>query len=500
MNWFKTILSKFGYYNMNDFVNYTKEAFEDTGDDSTKVVVTGDEDKEYGYKKRKTTITYAEMYEFYKKNEWIRASVDVISGVASRAKLVVKAKDKDKEVTAEVKQHIEDVEALIDNPNERDETFGDIRKKIIRDILIYDAAAMEIVYDSDRKPYELYDVSGQLIRLNINKHGYFRDKDKAYMQIQYSAWGMQKAPVEFSYDEVMYWAMNVNSGEVYGLSPLETLVDSINADNKAAEYNAAFFDNNALTSGILSIPGLEEKKLKVFSKTWFKRAKGSKNAHKLAIVNNQGVDFKNMTATARDMQFIEYQKWILNKIMAIYKVNPFVLGLVDESTGKLNSHEQWTTFIEKAIHPILKAEQYLYNTKLVRIGFGYNDVEVEFEDLTAAEEQETAELVDKIAKTNVKTLNEMREEYYGLDPVPWGNVPYDALKAGITELGKTEEEKTEKALITEEDRETEEIKQVAETSEGLTVEDKPELEENDALSLKAKILNIIHSSIKEKAE
>ena len=56
--------------------------------------------------------------------------------------------------------------------------------------------------------------------------------------------------------------------------------------------------------------------------------------------------------------------------MAVYCVNPFVLGLVDQSTGKLNSKEQWETFIEKAIQPILTKEMYMYNTKLVLNGFG----------------------------------------------------------------------------------------------------------------------------------
>jgi len=445
MRLLRNFLAKLGYFNVREISDFVKELAESSSK-STKAEILAPRDEKLGFVERSPVISFSQMYYFYKHNEWVRACVDLISGVASRAQLVVKPKTLEEELSEETKRHIQEVENLLYNPNSRDESLEYVRRKIIRDLLIYDAAAMEIVYDEEGKPYELYDLPGYAIRINVDEHGNFKNPKEAYKLVMTDEFGRKKVAATFAYNELIYFAMNVGAGGVYGLSPLETLVDSIRSDINAAKYNASFFENNALPSGIVSIPGLGEKQLELFAKQWKKMMGGSKNAHKLAFINNEKISFQKLSESAKDMQFIEYQRWILNKILAVYKVTPFVLGLVDETTGKLNSQEQWSSFIEKAVKPILKLEQYLYNTKLIQVAFGYDDIEVEFLPVTETEETDLAETVDLIVKSNVMSINEIRKKYFGLEEVPWGDVPYDLLRQGILSVGSPQKQEQKEAV------------------------------------------------------
>ena len=77
------------------------------------------------------------------------------------------------------------------------------------------------------------------------------------------------------------------------------------------------------------------------------------------------------------------------------------------------------------------------------------------------------------------SINEVRQRYFKLPEVSWGNVPYDILKAGLIPVKPNNPTPIKK-------------------NEELIDEPKPEIEENESLSLRAKILNMIDDSITEK--
>ncbi|MFX0084297.1 MAG: phage portal protein [Candidatus Hodarchaeota archaeon] len=439
--------------------------------EGTKGEISEVQDYSKKYRQRKAILTYAEMQEYYEKDEWIRACVDEIVKNTVKVRPYIAAKDEEGEPSEETKKHMEEIEALLSNPNEKDESFESIRRKVLTDILKFDAGAVEIVYDTAGKPAELYDLPGHLIRLNVDKHGCFDKPDEAYAQLPINTLGSGKEIVYFKQKEVIYFIANPQSGSVYGLSPLESLVNSVEADLNASEYNASFFENNAEPSGIVQVGGLSKAALKRFKTYWKQQFKGPKKAHKILALNAKTIDFKKISESQKDMQFMEYQKWLLQKILSVYKVKPFVLGIIDETTGKLNSAEQWNAFKEAAIDPLLSLESYLYTTKLIQAGFGYDDVELRFEEQDIRDEKQTAEIVEKLVKSGVLTINEARRIYYGLDKVDYGDSPF-LLKAQsaapIAEEKPIEkvEEKQEEKPSEDLDRISDKIREILEHRNG----------------------------------
>ncbi len=392
--------------------------------EGTKGEISEVQDYSKSYRQRRAILTYAEMQSYYEKDEWVRACIDEIVKNTVKVKPYIAPIDDEEEPSEETKQHIEDIEALLADPNSKDESFESIRRKVLLDILKYDAGAMEIVYDTAGKPAELYDLPGHLIRLNVDEHGMFSDEEKAYGQLSSTSFGSAKDIVWFKQNEVIYLVANPQSGSVYGLSPLESLVNSVEADLNASEYNAAFFKNNAEPSGIVQVSGLSKAALKRFKIYWKQQFKGPSKAHKILALNAKAIDFKKISESQKDMQFMEYQKWLLQKILSVYKVKPFVLGVIDGTTGKLNSAEQWNLFKASAIDPLLSLESYLYTTKLIKAGFGYDDIELRFKKIDVRDDKQDAEIVERLVKVGVMTINEVRKKYYGLDDVDWGNEPF----------------------------------------------------------------------------
>ena len=119
---------------------------------------------------------------------------------------------------------------------------------------------------------------------------------------------------------------------------------------------------------------------------------------------------------------MEYQKWTLTQIMAVYGLQPIVLGVIDGTTGKLNSSEQRQQFKSDAILPLLSLEAHHLTDVLISQAFGFEDIEIYHEEpdqeLTKIENTDVA---DKMGKLGVITINEARE-MIGLESIDDGDI------------------------------------------------------------------------------
>lgn len=468
MNFKDRIMSIFSKADKTYVPNVIVTKDDSTSKNKSKGEVLESLDNQCGYMRRTGELKFSEMYSFYKRDEWIRTCIDMIVGTCSKVKLEVKPVKEEKTIPAETQSHIDEVTALFDNPNGKDESFEMIRRKVLKDVLIYDAGALEIVYSNDNKPFELYDLPGDRIRISVDKHGYY-NKNAFYLipTIKTDTVWEEKNATPFKKEEVIYLMQNPRAGSVYGLSPIESLINSIESDLNASEYNANFFSNNAEPSGILNLPNLPRAELARFKEQWKRDLKTYKNAHKVFLTNiKDGIQWTKTSESAQDMQFMEYQKWLVQKILSVYKIKPFVLGLIDGTTGKLNSSEQWQAFKESAIDPLLSLESYLYTTKIINAGFGYNDIKVEFQPIDVKDEVTQAEQATKLVTAKIMTVNEVRKKYYNLPDVPWGDSPVEPIQQPQSQLNlniKQTDNKLEKSDSSQEtsvDKVQEKIKEI----------------------------------------
>ena len=104
-------------------------------------------------------VDAAFMKNSYRINPWIRAIVDKIVARVDSVDIYPQpidfGSDAPKKASRSQKKHIESIMKLFTNPNDLCETFGAIKRKMLKDVLIYDNGEIEIVKNST-EDFELY--------------------------------------------------------------------------------------------------------------------------------------------------------------------------------------------------------------------------------------------------------------------------------------------------------------------------------------------------------
>jgi HK97 family phage portal protein len=385
----------------------------------------------------------------YLHNVWVRCCVDKITRRVAAVEPVVKALvpyGKSRASRASMRR-ADEVQKFLDNPNAYFENFSTMRSKIVKDLLIYDAAALEIVRSkgkANNNIYQLVTVSGPTIQFNKDKKTGKIPWESSYVQVV----GGKKVAL-FSYNELIYFVLNPRSGCLGGLSPLETLKTTVAADLYTANYNLDFFANDATPKFMLLFNnvGSTEEEIAVKMARWRdyfdQELRGNPHRPLLAANENGTLDMRMFSMQQADMQFQEYSYWLLTKIMAVYGVQPFVMGIILPTTGRLNSEQQDEAFKEDAIKPQLKIFADAINQYVVwdENGFGYDDVYLDYYGMDLVDEDIQSQVDERYLKTYVITINDVRDEL-GKPRVPWGERPL--VSGSFAPLPDTPEEAAEK--------------------------------------------------------
>jgi HK97 family phage portal protein len=410
-------------------------------------------------------LSFEQMEQMYIANTWVRSTVDKIVDRASDVDLIIKPLSVTEEgggkgygLSDETKRHIENVFEIINKPNENYESLQSIRKKIVRDSMKFDASALEIVKgevvsDKIKKPrVELYSVPGNTIKLNVDDRGIFKKENSAYLQVDRN----MKITGKWKSDELMYFILNPQSNKVYGLAAAESLVQTVTAELYANDYNLDFFYNNATPRIAVMLNdagvGLASAAMARFKTWWDKELKG--NPHRPIFLASEKGEIKldKISMSNEDMQFQFYSLWLLVKILAVYKMQPAVLGVSNlfSTGGRISPSEQLKLFKADAVKPHLDIFVHKFNNHIIfnEEILGYDDVYVD-SSLDLGDKIDQSKLYESYLRNGVMTINDIRVHGLGMVPVPWGNVPY--LQNNLVPFGASRDGETSAVPMTPDD-------------------------------------------------
>ena len=141
----------------------------------------------------------------------------------------------------------------------------------------------------------------------------------------------------------------------YGLSPLEASAAAIDVHNTAGRWNKALLDNSARPSGALvytadgHLTGEQFNRLKGELDESFQ---GARNAGRPLLLEG-GLDWKAMSLTPRDMDFIEAKNAAAREIALALGVPPMLLGIPGDNTYS-NYQEANRTFWRQTVLPLVQ--------------------------------------------------------------------------------------------------------------------------------------------------
>ncbi|MHA2340137.1 MAG: phage portal protein, partial [Candidatus Hodarchaeales archaeon] len=312
----------------SEMINFSKSFFvkepkSQVKTDELQTAGSGSDKTAYAEKVAQQGLTFSQMYQMYYADPWIRACVDRIVDRTVDIQPLIKYVSMKEKPTDEQKRESERATNLITKPNSNGESFSSLRKKITRDTLVYDASCLELargksIGGKENNSVELFAVSGDSVKINVDKNGML--KDKAFIQVnqeltEVAAW---------SAEEMLYFIANPVAGKVYGVSPLESLVQTVTAELYTAQHNLDFFYNNATPRFAVLIEGLGtgqgDAALRRFKTWWDRELKGQ--PHRPIMIGTEGgnIRLEKLGLTNNEMQFKEYSMFLLMKIMSVYRM------------------------------------------------------------------------------------------------------------------------------------------------------------------------------------
>ncbi|UZE47605.1 phage portal protein [Rhodopseudomonas sp. P2A-2r] len=208
----------------------------------------------------------------------------------------------------------------------------------------------------------------------------------------------------------------------YGLAPIEAAAVALDTHNAAAKWNKALLDNAARPSGALVYAGPEGA---VLNDQQFERLKrelegnyqGAVNAGRPLLLEG-GLDWKAMSLTPKDMDFLEAKHAAAREIALAFGVPPMLLGIPGDNTYA-NFQEANRVFFRQTVLPLASRVGHAIAQWLApQFGDGIRVViDTDRIDALAAD---SAALWERVSAAAFLTLNEKREAV-GYAPIEGGD-------------------------------------------------------------------------------
>lgn len=204
----------------------------------------------------------------------------------------------------------------------------------------------------------------------------------------------------------------------YGLPDFLPALRALIGNKKAGDFNINFFDNNAVPQYAILVKGGElakgtRKRIEEYFRTHIKG-----QSHKtliLEVLQEEGekvdVEIKPLAVAIRDSSFRMYKSDNAEEIRVAHGVPGRLIGLTEKGGlgGSGEGTSQQEIFKYHVIEPKQTRLEYRINNFLIRQGFGIHDWELKFKEIDVTDESKMAEIVQKMVKLGILTINDGRK-------------------------------------------------------------------------------------------
>jgi len=280
----------------------------------------------------------------------------------------IKKKDHLGPLTSEEKKLAEDLEDFILNcgrkegtPAGEEQMFGEFLKLAVRDALVIGHVTAEKILTrggalhrfrhvpadsmylvNNRVPKDFLEQSinnadktrQDLFNQNTNdprRLNEFNAPDVDYYK--YVQMNQMNQPISAWGDEDMVWSNSNPIGYTelngYTYSPLELSIINVTRHMGVEAYNSAFFTHGYASRGILHLKGtVTQANLTAFRRQFYNTINGVNNAWRTPIVAGlDEVQWIPISATAKEMEYLNYNNHLMRAICSQFQIDPMELGL-----------------------------------------------------------------------------------------------------------------------------------------------------------------------------
>lgn len=224
--------------------------------------------------------------------------------------------------------------------------------------------------------------------------------------------------------EVIHFKRWNPTNDYYGLSALEAARMAVTGDRAMAEWNRATFGrDHGVPAGIVSIRDyVSDADFERIKREW--RASYGEGQRRTAFLRGGGIEWQHIGLSHQDLDFLKGRQAHRDEILNIFGLP---VGLVSENATEANARVAERQFIERTLWPKLVRIAQKISADLLPFWPGTH-IAV-FDDIRPTD---TRARLDAIrAAYPVLSINEIRDHFYQLPAVPWGDLPAGAAPPAI---------------------------------------------------------------------
>jgi len=284
-------------------------------------------------------------------------------------------------------------------------TFAEWLKKILRDLFVYDAAAIEVVRDPHTNQLlALKPVPSWQIECNAAPDTDDLDPEQPYMRVLRG-----QVIATYKPSEIIYFKENTRTDSPYGISPLEAAMTLVSIVMWADIFQLKNFAVTEVPEGILDLGNVPHDVVERFRQWWMTEVVG--RPEKVVIVggSQSGVKWIPFRHDNRAMQFRQLYDWYVRILCMCFGVRPQDVGLT-EGLNRAIAQEMAIGGKRVSLYPrALLLKEIIDHDILEEIfDVDLNDMEFKWIDLERRDFEQSARIIRTLG-TMYLTVNEARE-------------------------------------------------------------------------------------------
>lgn len=327
--------------------------------------------------------------------------------------------------TATAKQR-ETAREMLTNIGGEGVRFREVVDKMIEDTLVLDACVFYKQRTRDGQLLRIVPIDATTIKLRVDESGL----RPLAPDIAFEQWIRGSKTADLTTEDMVYEMMNPRSDNPYGLSPLESLVLTLDTSMRAMLYNLGYFSDNSVPQGFINVP--EEWKvqqIKEYTEYLHALISGPKAQAKIYPIPARAKYIP--TSKPTDFAFKDLFDYLDRKVCMMFDVTPQELGLSLQQY-KENAEGQDKIQMRKGIKPLANFLSEIF-TDLLRNELGFPNFAFKFTGLDARFTPEDAKTLIPIG---VVSIDEVRNDM-GLAKLDVDN--FIITSQGVTPVDQIEE-------------------------------------------------------------
>lgn len=214
-----------------------------------------------------------------------------------------------------------------------------------------------------------------------------------------------------------------------GISPVASLMGTIDSDAYAESFQKNFFRNGARPGGyVRTTVSMGDEQWKTMVRRWKEQHQGIENANRVAFLDQ--AEFVDVKYSHDDMQYLELRQFTAEHIMEAYGISKAMLGIVDD-VNRSNNEAQDAAFAKYKLRPRLERFKEALNYQFLplfkgdgntdNVEFDYDDIDVEDTDRVSSERDYNLEAVKTLIELGFDPIETLKA--YNFPAIPMAKTP-----------------------------------------------------------------------------